>query len=275
MKEGHMPLGPALEPTRKVVLPSRRIERPQGFELRQAPAPALGAMTQQFFLEGEAHEAANYEDVILDDAAEAPRVEFDSFDKIPRNRSAGLLLFTLAVAVGLGILGWRSAGLIRESAARVTAATQALVRPETKTSPTPPAPLAAAPAPAPPPRVEPAPVAAAPAPAPPPRVEPAPVAAAPAPAPPPRVEPAPVAAAPAPAPPPRVEPARPPLDEPPPRAPSAQRKAAATRAEAPTDEAHRRSSVARTRRYARPLRGYVWSPAADALVPVTHTPAAR
>jgi hypothetical protein len=241
MKEGHMPLGPALEPTRKVVLPSRRIERPQGFELRQAPAPALGAMTQQFFLEGEAHEAANYEDVILDDAAEAPRVEFDSFDKIPRNRSAGLLLFTLAVAVGLGILGWRSAGLIRESAARVTAATQALVRPETKTSPTPPAPLAAAPAPAPPPRVEPAPVAAAPAPAPPPR----------------------------------VEPARPPLDEPPPRAPSAQRRAAATRAEAPTDEAHRRSSAARTRRYARPLRGYVWSPAADALVPVTHTPAAR
>jgi hypothetical protein len=224
MKEGHMPLGPALEPTRKVVLPSRRIERPQGFGLRQAPAPALGAMTQQFFLEGEAHEAANYEDVILDDAAEAPRVEFDSFDKIPRNRSPALLLFTLALAVGLGILGWRSAGLIRESAARVTAATQALVRPETKTSRTPPAPAAAAPAPAPPPR---------------------------------------------------VEPARPPLDEPPPSAPSAQRKAAATRAEAPTDEAHRRSSVARTRRYARPLHGYIWSPAAGALVPVSPAPAAR
>jgi hypothetical protein len=258
MKEGHMPLGPALEPTRKVVLPSRRIERPQGFGLRQAPAPALGAMTQQFFLEGEAHEAANYEDVILDDAAEAPRVEFDSFDKIPRNRSPALLLFTLALAVGLGILGWRSAGLIRESAARVTAATQALVRPETKTSRTPPAPAAAAPAPAPPPRVEPAPVAAAPAPTPAPRVEPAPV-----------------AAAPAPAPPPRVEPARPPLDEPPPSAPSAQRKAAATRAEAPTDEAHRRSSVARTRRYARPLHGYIWSPAAGALVPVSPAPAAR
>ena len=82
-----MPLGPALEPTRKVVLPSRRIERPQELGSQQAPAPALGAMTRQFFLEGEAHEAANYEDVILDDAVEAPRVEFDSFDKIPRNRS--------------------------------------------------------------------------------------------------------------------------------------------------------------------------------------------
>src|SRR4029077_13740166 len=101
MKEGTMPLDPELEPTRKVVLPSRRIERTQGFGSRQAPAPALGAMTQQFFLEGEAHEAANYEDVILDDAAETPKVEFDSFDKIPRQRS-GLLLFTLALAVGLG-----------------------------------------------------------------------------------------------------------------------------------------------------------------------------
>jgi len=45
------------------------------------------SLTQTFFLRGEEQEATEYKGVILDaDDMPPPRVEFDSFDKIPRTR---------------------------------------------------------------------------------------------------------------------------------------------------------------------------------------------
>ncbi len=158
-----MPGNPGvLNTTRKVVLPPRRILQTLAGRSRHASVSDIGPTTERFFLEGEAHEANNYEDVILDvDDAEPPKVEFKSFDKIPRKRSPILVLFMLAFVGGVGVLGWRSAGVVRESS-WVKVATQAMVRPEAQpTEPTPAPAPAAAPAPAPAAAPVPAPAAAA------------------------------------------------------------------------------------------------------------------
>jgi len=75
----------------------------------------MGRTTQEFFIEGEAHEAANYEDVILDpDDQRPPKVEFKSLDKVPHKRSPALVMFTLSLVAGIGVMAWKSSIILRD-----------------------------------------------------------------------------------------------------------------------------------------------------------------
>jgi len=70
---------------------------------RQVP---FGRTTERFFVEGEQHEAQQWQDVILppDDEPE-PKRRRGSIDKVPRQRGAmvALSLFAICLVVGLGI----------------------------------------------------------------------------------------------------------------------------------------------------------------------------
>jgi len=72
-----------------------------------APGPmSFGQTTQRFFVEGEEHEAADWNDTVLPPDAD-PRAEFKSFDKIPRRRGTTIAI----VVVGVGLLGGIAAGV--------------------------------------------------------------------------------------------------------------------------------------------------------------------
>jgi hypothetical protein len=65
----------------------------------------FGRITERFFAEGEQHEAAHWQDVVLppDDEPE-PCVRSGSFDEIPRQRSATITLVVLAACLTFGIV---------------------------------------------------------------------------------------------------------------------------------------------------------------------------
>jgi len=70
------------------------------------PAPRIGQTTQRFFEEGERHEAADWNDTILplDDEPEIdPEAEFDSFDRIPRRRGPIIAVITMGVLLLVGV----------------------------------------------------------------------------------------------------------------------------------------------------------------------------
>jgi serine/threonine protein kinase len=69
------------------------------------------SVTQQFFVEGDRQEAANWENSALVEADGPARdsVTFDSFDRVPKRRTP-LVFAALIVAAGLGIAAW-STGL--------------------------------------------------------------------------------------------------------------------------------------------------------------------
>jgi hypothetical protein len=214
----------------------------------------MGPTTQRFFIEGETHEANNYEDVVLEpDDEPAKKVEFDSFDKVPRKRSPALVLFSLGLVAGIGVVGWKSAGVIRDSS-WVKTATRAMVRPEAQSAAAPApraAPVAAQAAPAPVPTPAPAPIQVAVA-APPPR-EAAPAPAAPEPAPRATTAPSPKPAA-------TAMPTPATTEAAPKQTAAAQAKARVSKVRAARSDARSKSR--------RPLRGYAWSASAGAMVPV-------
>ncbi|MEO5768102.1 MAG: hypothetical protein ABIS92_07095 [Polyangia bacterium] len=94
------------------------------------PTMRVGSTTQRFFAEGEKHEAAEWQDTVLppDDAPDVdPEVQFDSFDKIPKKRSpvitaaaigGCLLIGSAAWAMAFGLL--RTGHSVRESASALT-----------------------------------------------------------------------------------------------------------------------------------------------------------
>lgn len=65
----------------------------------------FGRTTERFFAEGERHEAANWQDVVLPpDGEPEPCVRSGSFDEIPRRRSATITLVALAACLTFGIV---------------------------------------------------------------------------------------------------------------------------------------------------------------------------
>lgn len=83
-------------------LPTRRVLRsPQTANLR------LGVSTQRFFQEGEEQEANGFKNVALvDDVVDPRALEFDSFDKVPRKRRPLIAIAAISSAVALGVTSW-------------------------------------------------------------------------------------------------------------------------------------------------------------------------
>ena len=256
---------------------------------RTSPSMRLASLSQRFFSKGEEQEANGYQNVVLepDDALSAPDLEFDSFDKIPRRRRPLLTIAALLVSLPVvGYVAWKSTrGLgggrlsVNESAqAMVVGGQPAAAAPSMPTTPAegppPGGPGAPAnPAPSEPPVVasgtcppaESAPAAAAAPAREPEENQPRPAAQEPA------REAAPVAAA---APSIPAQPAAAPRAEP--RAETRRPTIAAKavpKAEPEPEEAAAESGstrpAAKTRSSGSALRGYVWSPEANALVPAS------
>jgi hypothetical protein len=90
--------------------------------------PRLGAMTLAFFRRGEDLEATGFENVPHDDPALVPpKLGFRNFDRIPRHYTPLLLVFFLAVTVGLSVYAWRYVPAVRGETARVATAVGATV----------------------------------------------------------------------------------------------------------------------------------------------------
>jgi hypothetical protein len=90
---------------------------------RIAPAPTqegrsaeLGPVSQRFFLKGEEQEANGYENIAPDSAARtSPAPEFDSFDKVPRNRRPLFIVAGFLSLLAIGIATSKTArGLPRQ-----------------------------------------------------------------------------------------------------------------------------------------------------------------
>jgi len=85
-------------------------------------------LTQRFFLTGEEQEASGYEGVVLDDVPVSPNAEFDSFDKIPRKRRSLFAVVAVASTVALGALTWKPFRALWRGNTWVKAASRAMVR---------------------------------------------------------------------------------------------------------------------------------------------------
>ena len=116
-----------------------RAPTPGPYPIGSRRSPPFGRTTQRFFVEGEQHEAANWEDVVLppDDEPD-PSVHSGSFDKIPRRRSATIMLVALAALLVFGII--MSARFFLNTGRKVDAAKTAYTRtppaaPVTKSAP--------------------------------------------------------------------------------------------------------------------------------------------
>lgn len=212
---------------------------------RPEPAPrkrltmGAGAVTQSFFAKGEEQEATGYQDVMLDDAASGASSDlgFDSFDKIPRRRRPLIMVAGFLSLLVMGFLAWKAVrGPGRGSSIAVAA--RAMVGDET----------------APPPAPAPSKLTVMPSPA-----VVAPAAASPE-APPASVVPT------------EVAPSRPPkIAEPAAETENHAARSARKADSEPTADIDRPSERAitgsRTGSRPAPLRGYVWSPEANGLVP--------
>lgn len=125
-----------------------------GTSLRTTPKTArnqgnpmyLGIPAQRFFAEGEEQEATRYENAQLppDDAQLTdPEAEFESFDKVPKQRRLIVTVAALGVCLAVGTTMWatgsgafRTGASLRTSASRATTATTATTggNPTTATS---------------------------------------------------------------------------------------------------------------------------------------------
>ena len=108
------------------------------------PRPPMGTMTQQFFAVGEEQEATNYENARLtpdDEPMVSPDLRFDSFDRVPRRRRPMLVVMTL-VAGAVGFAAWRTHGHVLETGRSVSAFAAAMLGGARSTA-TPPAPAPA------------------------------------------------------------------------------------------------------------------------------------
>jgi hypothetical protein len=107
----------------------------------------VATLSQRFFSKGEEQEANGYKGVILDDdAPPSPELEFDSFDRIPRRRRPLLAITALLVSLPvIGFVTWRSTGGFGRSGASVNDSARAMVagQPAPTNMPTPPPPAGA------------------------------------------------------------------------------------------------------------------------------------
>jgi hypothetical protein len=87
-------------------------------------------LTQRFFLTGEEQEASGYAGVVLDDVPVPPDAEFDSFDKIPRKRRSLFAVVAVASMIALGALTWKPFRALWRGNTWVNAASRAMVRPD-------------------------------------------------------------------------------------------------------------------------------------------------
>jgi hypothetical protein len=203
-----------------------------------------GAVTQSFFAKGEEQEATGYKDVMLDDAASGASADlgFDSFDKIPRRRRPLIMVAGFLSLLVMGFLAWKAVRGPGQGSS-VAVAARAMVGDE----------------PAPPPAPAPSQLTVMPSPA----VVP-PAAASPE-APPASVVPA------------EVAPTRPTkIAEPAAETENHAARSARKADSEPTAANDRPSERSVTGSRPAPLRGYVWSPEANGLVPagaVTADPA--
>jgi len=95
---------------------------------RSNPSMKLASLSQRFFSKGEEQEANGYEGVILDDELTPPDAEFDSFDRIPRRRRPLLAITALLVSLPvIGYVTWRSTGGFGLTGSSVSHAAQAMV----------------------------------------------------------------------------------------------------------------------------------------------------
>jgi hypothetical protein len=244
--------------------PPRRVAPPVAGQ-RKSSSMRLGPLTQRFFLRAQEQEATEYKDLVDPSILEAPKLEFDSFDEIPRKRRPLLAVVGLMSLLAVGGIAWK----MTRGLPSVKASARAAVAAEPAAASTPRAvaqPIATAPpAPAPAAMVAtPTTTAAAPA--------PAPVAAAPEPEAPPAAAPfTPAASGREPV----VEPiAARPTAPAPDRVPVIVPIRATSRARVAAEESRPTTSAVKHR--SGPLRGYVWSPEAHALVPAAgETPEAE
>jgi len=110
------------------ISPYRSPPSPRPFRGVPSRNPSFGRTTQEFFVEGEQHEAADWQDVVLppDDEPD-PSVHSGSFDEIPRRRGATVALVVLAAALGFGIVA--GARFFLSTGRKVDAAKAAYTRP--------------------------------------------------------------------------------------------------------------------------------------------------
>lgn len=109
------------------------------------------SVTETFFARGEEQEATAYEHLAPDDPIlSPPEVEFDSFDKIPRRRGSWFATaVSMVVVAAIGFVTWRSFHSLSKPGSSVATASRAMVQtpptpaepgPVAQSVPTPPAP---------------------------------------------------------------------------------------------------------------------------------------
>lgn len=68
----------------------------------------MGPVTKRFFAEGDEQEATEYEHVDLSGGAlDAPKIEFDSFDKVPRKRRPLVAVVSILSLLIVGGVAWK------------------------------------------------------------------------------------------------------------------------------------------------------------------------
>lgn len=74
----------------------------------KSPTLGAGSVSQSFFSKGDEQEADGYAHVVEATPLTAPRLEFESFDKIPRRRRPLVIIAGLASVMAIGVMVWKS-----------------------------------------------------------------------------------------------------------------------------------------------------------------------